>query len=193
MSLLRTGRFAEAIAEAERARRRDPLSFAAQVNVGAAYRAAGQHDRAIVELRRALQITPGHNRALFQLGITYVVMGRFADAVRELEAALDASTGRNPRMDAYRGYAYARAGRPLDARRVLADLEARRREQYVSSFGIALIHDVLGEKAEALQAIERACDERAVEFGQMVQYPAFTTIASEPRFQAVMQRVNLPR
>ena len=43
------------------------------------------------------------------------------------------------------------------------------------------------------QAVERACDERAVEFGQMVQYPAFTTIASEPRFQAVMRRVNLPR
>jgi len=169
------------------------LSFAAQINVGAAYRAAGQHDRAIVELRRALQITPGHNRALFQLGITYVLMGRFDDAVRELEAALQASTGRNPRMDAYRGYAYARAGRPLDARRVLTDLEARRREQYVSSFGIALIHDVLGETAEALQAIERACDDRAVEFAQMAQYPAFTTIATEPRFRTVMERVNLPR
>jgi hypothetical protein len=120
-------------------------------------------------------------------------MGRFDDAVRELEGAVHASTGRNPRMDAYRGYAYARAGRPLDARRVLTDLEARRREQYVSSFGIALIHDVLGEKAEALRAIERACDEHAVEFARMAEYPAFTTIASEPRFQAVMRRVNLPR
>ena len=191
--LMQTGRVGEAIAEAERARRRDPLSFGAQVDVGTAYRAAGQHERALVELRRALQITPGQSRALFQLGITYVLMGRFDDAVREFEAALHASTGRNPRMDAYRGYAYARAGRPLDARRVLADLEARRRGQYVSSFGIALIHDVLGEKDAALGAIERACDERAVEFGQMMQYPAFTTIASEPRFQAVMQRVNLPR
>lgn len=193
VALLRHGRFAEAISAAERARRRDPFSFAAQVDVGTAYRAAGQHDRAIVELRRALQITPGQNRALFQLGITYVLMGRFDDAVRELEAALDASQGRNPRIDAYRGYAYARAGRPLDARRVLTDLEALRREHYVSSFGIAMIHDVLGDKAEAVRAIERACDEHAVEFAQMRQYPAFTSIASEPRFLAVMQRVNLPR
>ena len=193
VSMVRNGRFAQAIAEAEQWRRRDPLSFAAQVNVGLAYRGAGQHDRALAELRRALEITPGQSRAMFQLGITYVLMGRFDDAVREFEAALQASQGRNPRMDAYRGYAYARAGRPLDARRVLADLDARRAEQYVSSFGIALIHDVLGEKAEALQAIERACDDRAVEFAQMRQYPAFTTIASEPRFLAVMQRVNLPR
>jgi TolB-like protein/DNA-binding winged helix-turn-helix (wHTH) protein len=193
VSMVRTGRFVDAIAEAERSRRRDPLSFAAQVNVATAYRAAGQYDRAIAELRRALEITPGHNRALFQLGVTYVMMGRFDDAVRELEAAVHASTGRNPRMDAYRGYAYARAGRPLDARRVLTDLEARRHEQYVSSFGIALIYDVLGEKAEALRAIERACDDHAVEFAQMREYPAFTTIASEPRFQAVMRRVNLPR
>ena len=59
VSLLRTGRFAEAIAEAERA----PVPGSAVVR-GASrcrhcYRAAGQHDRAIVELRRALKITPG--------------------------------------------------------------------------------------------------------------------------------------
>ena len=100
---------------------------------------------------------------------------------------------RNPRFDAYRGYAYAMAGRPLDARRILHDLEARRSEEYVSSFGIALIYDVLGDKEAALTALERACEERAVEFAQQRQYPAFKTIASEPRFEAVTQRVGLPR
>ena len=120
-------------------------------------------------------------------------MGRFDDAIREFDAAVQALQGRNPRFDAYRGYAYAMAGRPLDARRILHDLEARRSEEYVSSFGIALIYDVLGDKEAALTALERACEERAVEFAQARQYPAFKTIASEPRFEAVMQRVGLPR
>lgn len=190
---IRHGRMGDAIAAAELARKRDPLSFAAQVNVATAYRESGQHDRAIAELRRALEITPGSNRALFQLGVTYVMMGRFDDAIREFDAAVESSQGRNPRFDAYRAYAYAMAGRPLDARRILHDLEARRLEEYVSSFGIALIYDVLGEKEAALTALEHACEERAVEFAQPRQYPAFTTIASEPRFAAVMQRVGLPR
>jgi TolB-like protein/DNA-binding winged helix-turn-helix (wHTH) protein len=183
----------DAVRKAERARQRDPLSFAAQVNLATAYRGAGQYDRAIAELRRALEITPGQARALFQLGVTYVMMSRFDDAIREFEASLQAVPGRNPRTDAYRGYAYAMAGRLPDARGVLRDLEARRRDQYVSSFGIALIYDALGEKRHALAAIERACEEHAVEFAQMGQYPAFKTIASEPRFQAVMRRVGLPR
>lgn len=191
--LIGDARSARVIAAAELARTRDPLSFAAQVNVATAYRNSGQHGRAIAELRRALELTPGSTRAFFQLGVTYVMMGRFDDAIREFDAALQSSQGRNPRFDAYRAYAYAMAGRPLDARRILHDLEARRREEYVSSFGIALIYDVLGDKEAALTALERACEERAVEFGQQRQYPAFKTIASEPRFEAVMQRVGLPR
>jgi len=193
VGLIRQGRIAEAIAAAELARQRDRLSFAAQVNVAIAYRAAGQHDRAIAELRRALEIIPGASRALFQLGVTYVLMGRSDDAIREFDATMQSLPGRNPRFDAYRAYAYAMTGRPLDARRILHDLEARRVEEYVSSFGIALIYDVLGDKEAALTALERACEERAVEFAQPQQYPGFRTIASELRFDAVMKRVGLPR
>ena len=183
---------AEAIAAAELARKRDPLSFAMQVNVGTAYRGAGQHERAIVELRRALEITPGASRAFFQLGVTYVEMGRFDDAIREFDAAVQTAQGGNARFEAYRAYAYALAGRPHDARRMLHDLETRRDKEYVSSFGIALIYDVFGEKEAALTALERACEERAVEFAQPWQYPPFKTIASEPRFEAVRMRVGLP-
>jgi hypothetical protein len=63
----------------------------------------------------------------------------------------------------------------------------------VSSFGLALIHDALGEKEPALAALERAYQDRAVEFAQMDQYPPFRSIASEPRFQTVMRLVGAPR
>ena len=52
-ALVRGGRFAEAIAVAEHARALDPLSFNAQMDVGIAYRASGQHARALEEFRRA--------------------------------------------------------------------------------------------------------------------------------------------
>jgi TolB-like protein/DNA-binding winged helix-turn-helix (wHTH) protein/Flp pilus assembly protein TadD len=193
ISLIRRGRFAEAVATAERGRRLDPLSPNAQVAVGIAYRASGQHDRALDEFRRALEMSPGNNRVRFQIGVTFVAMGRLEEAIRELERAARPARGHNSRVEAYLGYAYAAAGRSADARKVLNELESHRIEQYVSSFGIALIHDALGDKKRALAALHRAHEDRAVEFGQMAQYPPFRTIAAEPAFQRVMQDVGLPR
>ena len=193
--LIRTGRFAEAIAQAERECRRDPLAFSAQMNLAVAYRAAAQFERAIAEFRRALEMSseqPRAARARFQIGVTFLLMEPHDEAIRELEAALPPVNG-NPRVTAYLGYAYAAAGRTADARRVLNQLVSRARDQYVSSFGIALIHDALGEKEPALAALERAYLDRAVEFAQMFQYPPFKTIASHPRYQAVMRQVGLPR
>jgi TolB-like protein/tetratricopeptide (TPR) repeat protein len=192
VSLMRAGRFTEAIAAAERGRKLDPLSVNSQVAVGAAYRAGGNHDRALVELRRALDMSPGNTRVHFQLGTTFVAMARIDDAIREFEIAARPAHGHNSRIEAYLGYAYAAAGRTLDARTILKELDAHRRDQYVSAFGIALIHDALGESEPAVAAVERARDDHAVEFAMVGQYPAFKTIASDPRFLAVMRQVGLP-
>ena len=192
-SLIRLGRFEEAIAGVERARNRDPLSFNAYINVATAYRAAGHYDRAIAEIRRALEITPGRSRAHFQLGVTFLFMGRLQEAIDELDTAVRSSHGGNPRFEAYLGYTYAATGRRDIALKVVQDLEARAQKQYVSSFGIALIHDALGHEDAALDALERAYRDRAVEFSQMSQYPSFRTISAHPRYHAVMQLVGLPR
>jgi TolB-like protein/DNA-binding winged helix-turn-helix (wHTH) protein len=191
-SLIRSGRIEEAIAVSERARNNDPLSFGAYMDVATAYRAAGQFDKAVAEIRRGLEIVPGQPRGRFQLGVTFLFMGRLNDAIGELETAVKLSQG-NLRFQAYLGYAYATARRPLDARRILKELESRAREQYVSSFGRALIYDALGEDEPALLAFEQAYQDRAVEFAQMAQYPPFKTIAADPRFQQTMRLIGLPR
>ena len=189
-SLIRRGRFQEAIAAAEHGRKLDPLSVNAQVTVGTACRAAGEYDRAIRELRRALEMNPPNNWVLFEIGVTLVAMGRPADAIRELEIAARPAQGHNSRVEAYLGYAYAVAGRAEDARQVLKELEAHRQDQYVSWFGIGLIHDALGERAPALAAVQRAFEDHAVELGQVNVYPPFKTIASEPAFQAILRQVG---
>jgi TolB-like protein/DNA-binding winged helix-turn-helix (wHTH) protein/tetratricopeptide (TPR) repeat protein len=189
-SLRRRGRYQEAIVAAERGRILDPLSVQAQLAVGNSYRAAGQYERARSEYDRALEMSPANNRVQFQIGVTLVAMGRPADAIPQLEIAARQATGHNSRMEAYLGYAYAAAGRARDARDVLKELEAHRQDQYVSWYGIALIHDALGERAPALAALQRAFEDRAVEFGLHDQYASFKTIASEPAFQAVILQVG---
>jgi Tfp pilus assembly protein PilF len=122
-------------------------------------------------------------------------MDRVNQAIGELETAVGSAQAQrgNPRFEADLGYAYAAAARPIDARRVLNELEALARQQYVSSFGRALIYDALGEKEPALLAFERAYQDRAVEFAQMAQYPPFKAIATDRRFQQTMRLIGLPR
>ena len=74
----------------------------------------------------------------------------------------------------------------------MAALEALRQQQYVSSFGLALIYDALADKPRALAAFERAYHDRAVEFSQVAYYPPFRTIASEPLFRARMREIGIP-
>lgn len=190
-SLMRRGLFDEAITEAERLRKLNPQGIQPNLNVARAYRAAGQYDRAIEEINRVVQMGLGRPQVHFELGATLARARRFDDAIVEFETAVRTHTQGNPRFKAYLGYAYAGAARPADARRVLDDLESLSRRQYVSSFGFALIHDALGENELALAALERAYDDRALEFSEMSQlYPPFKSIASDHRFQELKRRIG---
>jgi tetratricopeptide (TPR) repeat protein len=131
-------------------------------------------------------LLPDAKPLLFQLGATYVVTGDAKAAIAALEQAVARSTQRNPRYLAYLGYAYALAGRVRDSRKILDELLALRERQYVSSFGIAL-HDALGEKSAALEALDRAFREHALEFTQPDIYPSFKTLKAEPRYQEIMR------
>src|SRR5436190_3282521 len=186
---LSEGRFDEAIAEAERARARDPLAPQAALNLGATLRAAGQFDRALSEFRAALALNPQMARGYFQLGITYVLMERWPDAIEAIGRALEI-TPDNSRFLAYQGFAFAKAGRADQARNVLERLRARAGTQYVSSFGVALILDALGERAAAAAAISRAFDDHALELSQWRQYPPFQAFQADPRFQVLTRRAG---
>jgi tetratricopeptide (TPR) repeat protein len=189
--LARRGRFDEALIEAERACKLDPLSVQAQLQLGNAYRDAGQHERALKELRRALAMGE-LPRIHFAIGQTFVAMGRFADAIPELEIAMRSSADHNPRYKAYVGYAYAVAGRTKDARAMLAELEADGRKQYVSSYGVALIHDALEEPELALEACNAPMTTAPLNSPRCGSTRDSRRIASQPRFKTIMKSVGLP-
>lgn len=187
-ALVRSGRYDEAVAESQRARELDPLSIQPSLFVASMLRAAGQYDRSVAEFRRAIAADPHVARAHFQLGVTFGFMGRWQEAIDELNLANQITP--NPRFDAYLGYAYAMTGQAGAARRILASLRDRAQTQYVSSFGIALIEDALGDAPAAMAAFDQAFQDHAIELSQLKQYPSFHTIASDPRYQAIVMKVS---
>jgi tetratricopeptide (TPR) repeat protein len=138
-------------------------------------------------------LNPSRSGVWFQLGATYVLKGDLKAAIPAFEKALTLPTVGNPRYRPYLAYVYAKDGRTAESRQILHELVDLRERQYVSSFGIALIHDALGEKAAALAALERASQEHALEFSNIDEFPPFKTLAAEPRYQELMGRPEATR
>jgi serine/threonine-protein kinase len=184
---MRTRKFDQAVQAARRARELDPLNPNRTVWVARALRAAGQYDGAIAELRTALQMVPVYAAPVyaatvyFQVGATFILRGDTNAAIEDLEKSLKLSRTRNPMVLALLGYADVGAGRESEAWRILQELRARRKQEYVSAFGIALILDALGEQQETLAWLQTAREEHALEFTQPDNYPAFKSLGPNGR------------
>jgi tetratricopeptide (TPR) repeat protein len=186
--LLTVRRNEEALAEARRARELSPLSPIINVELGAALVRVGRYDEAIQQAHKALEIDPQFARAYTALAAAYEGQGDRPKAVAALEQAASLS-GRAG--SAWQGYLYGVSGRRREAVAILAALEERSRNQYVSPQHFAIVHLGLGHKEEAFALLEKAYEERAFEvlgFSGLL----FDRLSDDPRFQDLLRRMRLP-
>ena len=66
-------------------------------------------------------------------------------------------------------------------------------EAYTTHDGLAILYTRLGEKEKALDALERAYQERQLHMTEIAIEPAFDALRSEPRFQKLLHQVEVPR
>src|SRR5262249_34714626 len=121
----------------------------------------------------------------------YEQKGMYREAIAEFEQA-SALAGGTPLMKAHLGHAYAAAGDRARAQQVLAELEERGRQSYVSSYHAALIYAGLGDTDKAFEQLERADDERAEFLVYLKMEPRLAPLRTDPRYQNLLRRVGLP-
>lgn len=184
------GRHEEAVAEARKAQDLDPLSLIANTNVGVRFIFARRYDQAVEELRKTLELDADFQRAHFWLGIAYEQKGMFPQAIGSFEKVVELS-GRDPRYLAALAHAYAVSGRRGEAERMLGELEKLAKTHYVSAFSRALVYAGLANKKEALAWLEKAYEERSDDMAMLKVDPRFDALRSDPRFQALLRRMNL--
>src|SRR5262249_45703797 len=116
------GQHEPAIAALQRAGDLDPLSLIIQATLGRhGYFFARQYDRAIEQLEKTLDMDENFWVARLWLGWTYAIVGRLDQAIAEFSIARQLDD--NLEIWAGLGYAYGRAGRQLEARQVLDELQ----------------------------------------------------------------------
>ena len=184
------GDFAGSVAAFEKGRELDPLSLIINTGVGWALYFARQYERAADSLRRTLEIDTNFVLARAVLGQSYLQLGRVQEGLAELQAASDLS-GASPLYYALLGHGSAVAGDSAQAQKILYQLEEQSTGSYVSSYCSAEIYLGLRETDHAMQALEKAYEDRARELVMLNIEPRFDPMRSDTRFQDLLRRMNL--
>jgi serine/threonine protein kinase/tetratricopeptide (TPR) repeat protein len=192
VTLYRMGRVQEAVAEIKKALDLDPLSLPFSRDLGDAFYFARQYDQSIEQLRKTQELDPNYAQPQHDLVFPYAQKSMYKEAIAEANKRLVINPDDRTALP-YLGYAYAKAGRRVEAQKVLDQLNDFSRQEFVTALGSARIYAGLGEKDKAFEWLEKSYEERslATGFGTIKVDPAFDPMRSDPRFAGLLRRMNL--
>jgi serine/threonine protein kinase/Flp pilus assembly protein TadD len=188
--LAATGRFEEAIQEAQRAEEADPLSVSDVANRALILSFCGRHDEAIVVAHRAIEIDPAYPPSHVYLCFISQAKGQVSEAIRYNEKAV--SLFPHPFWRGYLGGLYGLAGRRDDAIRVLEELKDLASRAYVAPLSFAMIYQGLGDVENWRKTMQASIDERSGLIPYLKYAVWYEPMRSHPLFQEFVQKVGLP-
>ncbi|HEU5182458.1 MAG TPA: protein kinase [Candidatus Polarisedimenticolia bacterium] len=186
--LAAAGRIDDAIDEIRRAEELDPRSTLLRTNLALLSYFGGRYDQALGELLEIEKQNPEGSTVHWALGLVYEQKGMYPEAIAAIRKAVSISSSLN--SDASLGHVYGVAGKPAEARAILAGLQEKSRKAYVPSYMIALIHAGLGETDEAFEWLEKAFQERSTVLAYLGVDPRLGSLRSDPRFGDLLRRTG---
>jgi TolB-like protein/Flp pilus assembly protein TadD len=176
------------IAEGKRAIELDPLSLICNADLSWGYFQAHRYDEAEAQARKTLEMDPRFYVAHYYLGEALQFKGKLTDAIAEFQKSADLNN--DPFSHAMLGQAYARQGKTDEAQKVLAGLREQAKSQYVSPYAFAVVLTALGERAHAIDELERGYDDTGFYISLIKVDPLFDPLRGDPRFEALLQKIT---
>jgi serine/threonine-protein kinase len=169
------------------ARQLDPLSAIINADQGELLYCARRYEETRVRLRQAIELEPDFGQPHQTLALIGLESGHTSDALKEARAAL-ALDPIDPRTIGEAGYVLAAAGQTAEARKLLATLNDMVHRGSAYPVYAALIHMGLGQRNEALDAIEENGDAKI--YGDLVQWHVFEELKTDPRYQKLVAKAR---
>jgi len=184
--LLAIGRPEEAVAEIRRAQQVDPLGLVLRHQTTRTLLLARHYEETIAEARKILELNPSSISQWAATSQASAHLGRIQDALDALQkAAASLST---------RAYVYAAAGQEEKSREARQELEQSFREGGLAAYWLAGAYAAAGDKAAALDWLEKAYQTNDPYLNLRLQQDAvLDPIRGEPRFQKIVRRMDYPR
>ena len=188
-ALLQTGRLAEGREQIEEAQQLDPLSTMKADYAAYASYCSRQFDESEQRYQNVLASNPEDLMAQYSMALLALATGRPNDAITRLEPLIQKSDDSYPIT--ILGYAYGHAGRPADAKRMLALLKSSGKELHVRPTDFALIHLGMGDKDGAMEWFERAYTERDENLLTLIPDPLIDPIRGDERYRKLIRRIGI--
>ena len=187
-----TGRYEESVVENRKAVALEPFASNLKVNLGLSLMHAKHLQESEQQFRETLDMDPNYPIGHYFYAEVLILQKRFDEAVAEMEKTVQ-SLPESSYYRGYLGYAYAKAGKTPEARRILGELIEEAKTKYVSWMGIADIYAGLGEKDHWFAALELAFQQGDT---RMNTIRARTEVDSmwpdDPRFAVLLKKIGLP-
>jgi TolB-like protein/Tfp pilus assembly protein PilF len=184
------GRHEEAFREAKRALELEPFNARFNALEGQFLIHAGRTDEALTRLQATIALDPGHVLARIFAAVAYIEKGMYQEAIVEAQKAVDTTHRTMAHPLGLLGYALAKSGDQAQARAVLAEMLAASESRYVAPYGIALVHNALGERDETLAWLERGYEARDHKMNLLKVDPKWKNLYGNPRFQDIVSRIG---
>jgi DNA-binding winged helix-turn-helix (wHTH) protein len=94
-----------------------------------------------------------------------------------------------PWLGALEAACLARIGRQREARKILEELQLRRKTEYVDAYYVTLLMEALGKRAEAFKELARAVEENSAALYILDVDPQMDSLRGDSRFSALRSRL----
>jgi TolB-like protein/DNA-binding winged helix-turn-helix (wHTH) protein/lipoprotein NlpI len=179
------GRFDEALQLARRAIDLDPLNAESWAVLAEIESYLGPLAQSAADSKKALELDPDNWGSRVDLSRTYLLQGRPQDALPEIEHVHNAT---------YRAHLYALTyyalGRKKESDAALSELITKYHAS--NAFEIATIYAFRNQTDEAFEWLDRAYAQRDPSMMSVKVEPLLNSLHNDPRFAALLKKLNLP-
>jgi serine/threonine-protein kinase len=181
----------EALEQSQRAMELDPFRDLIQHWHGVVLYCSRRYDDALAQFQSVLRTAPNHTGALYVLHQVYDAKGMYDEAVTTAQSYF-AEQGLTQAVETLAS-GHAEGGYRGAMRRLADTLATLQNVRYVSPADIAVPYVIAGENSRALDWLERGFEERDRQMPWVSVWPVYDPLRDEPRFKALLQRMNLPQ
>ena len=190
--LRRMGRGKQALSEMQRAYELDPLSPTSGMALGEILADNLLFDQAMEQYRKTLEVNPSSEMVPVHMALILLYQKKFPEALAELEHAGKLMPGARS-IPALRGYAYAQTGRRQEALDIQRQLTGSEAPKYGTAFDLPALYIGLGDKDRAFESLNRSVDNRERLIDLLKADFFMEPLRSDPRYVALLRRMNLDR
>jgi serine/threonine protein kinase/tetratricopeptide (TPR) repeat protein len=183
-------RYADALQEIRKTVELDPLTQLFQAHLGWMLHCSGDDEQALRVLQSALELYPG-DYYLLRILLYVCATAKRPDLAVEARPIVVRHTNNKQVASGLEGFACAAAGDFDQARKILEGLLAQPKIDAGIGYYLGSIYCLLGEKEQAISWFEKAYEGKLGILVILGGEPVFDPLRSEPRFQALLQKLDV--